>query len=117
MTTSASCRCPKTNHAVAVESDTTTTPAAYPRAAARRRGMAPGHASEVDLHPELDDAVRRDAEVLRGRAGVARDEGEERLAPAEHLAVAGRQERLAAEEVARALGHVGDAVVRARRCP
>src|ERR1700678_2424884 len=70
--------------------------------------------SEIDLHPQLDDAIRRDPEVLRRRSRVARDEREESLSPAEHAARARRQQGLAAEEVARSLRRVRHAEARRR---
>src|ERR1700733_12963492 len=68
-------------------------------------------ASQVDLHAELDYAIRGDAEVLRGGSCVSRDEREERLSPPEHLAVARREKGLAPEKVARSRRDVRNAVV------
>ena len=46
-----------------------------------RRTPAPCH-SQLDLRAQLDDVVRRDAEELRRRARVAREEHEQRPPPA-----------------------------------
>ncbi len=56
---------------------------------------------QIDLHTEFDDATRGQTEIGRGGSRVARDEREERLAPAGHLVLAGREERFATEVVAR----------------
>src|SRR5439155_12900533 len=58
--------------------------------------------SDLDLRPQLDHLVRRDAEELRRRARVAGEEHEERPPPPGEARAAGRDEGLAAEEIARA---------------
>jgi len=50
--------------------------------------------SERDLHAELDDPVGRDTEELGRRAGVARQEGEQGLAPRLHGVLAGGEQGL-----------------------
>ena len=72
-------------------------------------------ASDLDLRPELDDAVRREAEELGGGARVAREVGEERLAPGRHLRRAAGEQRLAAEVVGGVVEVDGEALARARR--
>src|SRR6266404_7045359 len=60
-----------------------------------------GRRLKLDLCPDLDDAVRGDRKEVRRRAGVAREEPEEALAPGRHAAALAREQRLAAEVEAR----------------
>src|SRR5689334_25257933 len=57
-------------------------------------------ASDFDLRAQLHDLVGRDAEEFRRRAGVLGEEGEQHAPPAWHVGAAGRDEGLAAEEIA-----------------
>src|SRR5262249_52329361 len=64
--------------------------------------------SELDLRAQLDHLVRRDAEELRRRPGVAREKHEERAAPGGKVRPPGRDERLVPDEVARAARERGE---------
>src|SRR5262249_40429825 len=66
--------------------------------------------SDLDLHPELDDAVRRDAKIRRRAPCVACDDREELLSPAHHAGAPAGEERLAAEIVRRARRRHDEAV-------
>src|SRR5882672_3454005 len=50
---------------------------------------------QLNLRPQLDDAVRRDLEELRGLRGVLRHRDEELLAPQRHPGRHGGDQRLA----------------------
>src|SRR4051812_9060759 len=56
---------------------------------------------QLDLRPQLAHPIRRDLEVLRRAARVAREKPEQALAPDRHSRPARREERLAAEEEGR----------------
>src|SRR5690349_10317810 len=60
--------------------------------------------SELYLRPEFTDSLRRQSEVLRRAAGVAREAGEQALAPDRHAGARSGDQRLAAEEEGAARG-------------
>src|SRR5687768_12070209 len=57
-------------------------------------------ASEFDLNPELDHAIRRNAEECRCRPGILGEEDEQRAAPARELALLGEHDGLPPQVVA-----------------
>src|SRR5690349_16995573 len=60
--------------------------------------------SEIDLHPQLDHAAGREAEVVAGGARVPGDDDEQRLAPARHPRLAAGEDGLPPEEEAGGAG-------------
>ena len=66
---------------------------------------------QVDLHAEFDDATGGQTEIRGGRSSISRDEGEEDLTPAPHLASAGREKSFATEVITRAAQFDGEAVI------
>src|SRR4051794_14474164 len=72
-----------------------------PAAPQPRRSLA----SQLYLRPQLAHSLRRDLEVARRTARVARQESEQTLSPDRHPRSARREQRLSAEEERR-LRHV-----------
>src|SRR5258705_7597446 len=96
---------PKTTPSAPRESTRRRRPRGAPLARSRCSSAAPSltnllRALQLDLRAELHHAIRRYAEVGRGALRVAREEGEQRLAPAAHARPSRRDQLLSAHEIA-----------------